>query len=86
MMIKRPEGLFPDEAAKAEMHGIGVAAEVTAGSADLLASAEEVEEVSLEAAPILDPTELPDELRTELLEEALEPLESERADREETPQ
>jgi branched-chain amino acid transport system permease protein len=86
MMIKRPEGLFPDEAAKAEMHGIGVAAEVTAGSADLLAAAEEVEAVSLEAEPILDPTELPDELRTELLEEALEPLESERADREETPQ
>ena len=25
MMIKRPEGLFPDEAAKAEMHGIGIA-------------------------------------------------------------
>ena len=43
MMVKRPEGLFPDEAAKAEMHGIGVAAEVTAGSADELALAEEGE-------------------------------------------
>jgi len=42
MMVKRPEGLFPVEAAKAEMHGIGVAAEVTAGSADELALAEEV--------------------------------------------
>jgi len=41
MMVKRPEGLFPDEAARAEMHGIGVAAEVTAGSADELALAEE---------------------------------------------
>ena len=27
MMIKRPEGLFPVESAKAEMHGIGVAAD-----------------------------------------------------------
>jgi branched-chain amino acid transport system permease protein len=42
MMIKRPEGLFPVESAKAEMHGIGVSAEVTAGSADELAVAEEV--------------------------------------------
>ncbi|HET7704169.1 MAG TPA: hypothetical protein VFK35_12270 [Candidatus Limnocylindrales bacterium] len=41
MMVKRPEGLFPVESAKAEMHGIGVAAEVTAGSADELALAEE---------------------------------------------
>lgn len=41
MMVKRPEGLFPDEATRAEMHGIGVAAEVTAGSADELALAEE---------------------------------------------
>ena len=36
MMIKRPEGLFPVESAKAEMHGIGVAAEVTAAAADEL--------------------------------------------------
>jgi branched-chain amino acid transport system permease protein len=62
MMIKRPEGLFPDEAAKAEMHGIGVAAEVTAGSAELLAAAEEVEEVSLETAPIEEATEIPENL------------------------
>lgn len=60
MMIKRPEGLFPVESAKAEMHGIGVAAEVTAGSADELASAEEVEDVSLERPPIDDPTEIPE--------------------------
>jgi branched-chain amino acid transport system permease protein len=62
MMIRRPEGLFPDEGAKAEMHGIGVAAEVTAGSAELLAAAEEVEEVSLEAAPIEEATAIPDVL------------------------
>ncbi len=42
MMIKRPEGLFPVETAKAEMHGIGVAADETQGTADELAFAEEV--------------------------------------------
>jgi branched-chain amino acid transport system permease protein len=62
MMIKRPEGLFPDEGAKAEMHGIGVAAEVTAGSAELLAAAEEAEAVTLEAAAIEEATEIPDAL------------------------
>jgi branched-chain amino acid transport system permease protein len=62
MMIKRPEGLFPDEGTKAELHGIGVAAEVTAGSADLLAAAEEDEVVSLEAAAIEEATEIPDAL------------------------
>ena len=61
MMIRRPEGLFPDEGAKAEMHGIGVAAEVTAGSAELLAAAEEDEVVSLEAA-LEEATEIPDAL------------------------
>ncbi len=40
MMVKRPEGLFPVEHAKAEMHGIGVSAEVTASSADELSIAE----------------------------------------------
>ena len=62
MMIKRPEGLFPDEGAKAEMHGIGVAAEVTAGSAELLAAAEEGEAVALEAAALEEATEIPDAL------------------------
>ncbi len=62
MMIKRPEGLFPDEGAKAEMHGIGVAAEVTAGSAELLAAAEEDEVVALGDVPIDDATEIPDSL------------------------
>ena len=56
MMIKRPEGLFPDEGAKAEMHGIGVAAEVTAGSADLLAAAEETELALVDAAAIEEAT------------------------------
>jgi branched-chain amino acid transport system permease protein len=60
MMVKRPEGLFPVESAKAEMHGIGVAAEVTAGTADELASAEEVEEVALESAPIEESTPIPE--------------------------
>lgn len=40
MMVRRPEGLFPVEHAKAEMHGIGVSAEVTASSADELSLAE----------------------------------------------
>jgi branched-chain amino acid transport system permease protein len=62
MMIKRPEGLFPDEGAKAEMHGIGVAAEVTAGSADLLAAAEETETVLLGDAAIEEATAIPDSL------------------------
>ena len=64
MMIRRPEGLFPVESHKAELHGIGVAAEVTAGSADELASAEEVEQVALEspAGVTLDaPTDQPEE-------------------------
>ena len=47
MMVRRPEGLFPVEHAKAEMHGIGVSAEVTASSADELSLAEE-EVVELE--------------------------------------
>ena len=47
MMVKRPEGLFPVEAHKAEMHGIGVAAEVTAGTADELATFEEAAETIL---------------------------------------
>jgi hypothetical protein len=78
MMIKRPEGLFPDEAAKAEMHGIGVAAEVTAGSADLLAAAEETESVALEAAPIEEATEIPESLSDNLVDTV-------RADEEEPP-
>jgi branched-chain amino acid transport system permease protein len=62
MMIKRPEGLFPDEGARAEMHGIGVAAEVTAGSADLLAAAEETELALVDAATIEEATAIPDSL------------------------
>jgi len=61
MMVKRPEGLFPVEAAKAEMHGIGVAAEVTAAGGDELAALEEVEQVTLEDAPLPDPNALPPE-------------------------
>jgi branched-chain amino acid transport system permease protein len=61
MMIKRPEGLFPDEIAKAEMHGIGVAAEVTGASeAELVALEEiELESIELEEAPLPDPNAPP---------------------------
>lgn len=41
MMIRRPEGLFPVETAKAELHGVGISPDSTAGSADELAVAEE---------------------------------------------
>jgi branched-chain amino acid transport system permease protein len=41
MMVKRPEGLFPVEHARAEMHGIGVAADESAATADEMAVAEE---------------------------------------------
>ena len=41
MMIKRPEGLFPVEHAKAEMHGIGIAADESAGTTAEIATAEE---------------------------------------------
>ncbi len=62
MMIRRPEGLFPVESHKAEMHGIGVAAEVTAGSSDELAAAEEVEQVELAhpaGVTLEDPSDAP---------------------------
>jgi branched-chain amino acid transport system permease protein len=59
MMIKRPEGLFPDEGAKAEMHGIGIAAEVTAAAGDELAALEELEEVTLEEEALPDPNAPP---------------------------
>ncbi|HET7168790.1 MAG TPA: hypothetical protein VFI69_06270 [Candidatus Limnocylindrales bacterium] len=55
MMIRRPEGLFPVESHKAELHGIGVAAEVTAGSADELAIAEEIAEDIVLADDVEDP-------------------------------
>jgi branched-chain amino acid transport system permease protein len=41
MMVKRPEGLFPVEHAKAEMHGIGIAADESAGTIGEIATAEE---------------------------------------------
>nr|MBA2756617.1 branched-chain amino acid ABC transporter permease [Chloroflexota bacterium] len=41
MMIRRPEGLFPVATAKAELHGVGISPDSTAGSADELAVAEE---------------------------------------------
>ncbi|MDQ2965641.1 MAG: hypothetical protein M3R57_07310 [Chloroflexota bacterium] len=65
MMVRRPEGLFPVEHAKAEMHGIGVAAESTAVSADELELA--VEEADAEpgsaAQAALKADTPPDEIR-----------------------
>src|SRR4029450_2264581 len=55
MMIKRPEGLFPDESAKAEMHGVGIAAEVTGAGDVELAGLAELETVTLD-----DPEPLPE--------------------------
>ena len=59
MMIKRPEGLFPDEAAKAEMHGVGISAEVTGAGGDELAALEELEVIELDEAPLPDPNAPP---------------------------
>jgi branched-chain amino acid transport system permease protein len=39
MMIVRPEGLLPSSARKAELHGEGIAAEITFGTADSVAQA-----------------------------------------------
>jgi len=61
MMIRRPEGLFPDAGAKAEMHGVGIAAEVTGATGDELTALGEIEEVSLDDAPIADPNAPPPE-------------------------
>jgi branched-chain amino acid transport system permease protein len=55
MMVRRPEGLFPVEHAKAEMHGIGVSAEATAVSADelelMVEETVDIENLNLEAEP-----------------------------------
>jgi branched-chain amino acid transport system permease protein len=63
MMIVRPEGLFPVEHARAEMHGVGVAAESAMATADELAEAETDLALQSEEATeaILPPTEERDE-------------------------
>ena len=61
MMIRRPEGLFPDAGAKAEMHGVGIAAEVTGATGDELTALGELEEVTLDEAPIAEPDAPPPE-------------------------
>jgi branched-chain amino acid transport system permease protein len=61
MMIRRPEGLFPDAGAKAEMHGVGIAAEVTGAGDTELTSLGEIEEVELDDAPLPDPNVPPPE-------------------------
>jgi branched-chain amino acid transport system permease protein len=60
MMIRRPEGLFPDAGAKAEMHGVGIAAEVTGAGDTELAVLEELEEITLDDAPVADPPPPPE--------------------------
>jgi branched-chain amino acid transport system permease protein len=59
MMIRRPEGLFPVDVAKAEMHGIGVAADESAATAGEMAVAEE-ELVIGEAVAEAEPESGPD--------------------------
>src|SRR4029079_13781850 len=54
MMIRRPEGLFPEAGARGERHGVGIAAEVTGATGDELTALGEIEEVSLDDAPIAD--------------------------------
>ncbi len=55
MMIRRPEGLFPDASAKAEMHGVGIAAEVTGAADTELTALGELEEVVLDDEPVPEP-------------------------------
>jgi branched-chain amino acid transport system permease protein len=55
MMVRRPEGLFPVEARKAEMHGIGVSSDESAATAEEMAVAEEIvvaEEVAAAEAEV----------------------------------
>ena len=54
MMIRRPEGLFPVETSKAEMHGIGVAAEVTGGTIDEVAQTDAAAVMADAAAVMAD--------------------------------
>ena len=61
MMIRRPEGLFPDAGAKAEMHGVGIAAEVTGAGDTELTTLGELEEIELDEAPVPDPNTPPPE-------------------------
>jgi branched-chain amino acid transport system permease protein len=64
MMVRRPEGLFPVETRKAEMHGIGVAAELSAATADEMAVAEEevvAEELAAEDLAAESSEGLPDD-------------------------
>ncbi len=54
MMVVRPEGLLPTRERKAELHGIGVAAEETAATADEVATHETALEEAGEAVTIED--------------------------------
>jgi len=55
MMIKRPEGLLPTAARKAELHGEGIAAEQAIGTSTELATAEELLAEQSGTAAVEDP-------------------------------
>ena len=76
MMIVRPEGLWPVETAKAEMHGIGVAAESAIGTADELAEAETDAALASDEATeaVLPPTDDRDDAGDQPLEAERDPL------------
>ena len=61
MMIRRPEGLFPVESARAELHGVGISSDTTSGTADELAVAEEfaTEVIEADVTQADDPREDP---------------------------
>ena len=61
MMIRRPEGLFPVESARAELHGVGISSDTTSGTADELAAAEEfaTEVIEADVTQADDPREDP---------------------------
>ena len=64
MMFRRPEGLFPDAGAKAEMHGVGVAAEVTGATGDELTSSRSSRRSASTRLPIADRTRPPEPVET----------------------
>jgi branched-chain amino acid transport system permease protein len=59
MMIVRPEGLLPAAARKAELHGEGIAAEITFGTVDSVAEA--ATEFEAERGDLVDADELVDD-------------------------
>ena len=62
MMLYRPEGLLPVATRKAELHGEGVAAEATFGTADEVAEAATAYEASIRDLPTGAPGALPPDI------------------------